>query len=178
MAAGIGLSGPGPARCGGLARRPGPGAALGDSLSRFERSAESVAGYRRRGADEALSFAFETLRNVAGARTQWSIVYDTGEWRVHFKTRRQPAIGLLRLKDLNFCRAAPGLVFGLNAPRGGDMLARLRLHSRESNVAILRASSSETGFLANVQDEEIRRISGLPEATLCVEAWGSGVTTP
>ncbi len=159
---------------GGRVRVPAPG----DSLSRFERTAESVAGYRRRGADEALSFAFETLRNIAGARTQWSIVYDIGEWRVHFKTHRQPAIGSLRLKNLNFCCAAPVLVLGLNAPRGGDMLARLRLHSRESNLAILRASSSATGFLVNVQDEEIRRISGLPEAARCVEASRSGVTTP
>jgi len=152
--------------------------AASDSLSRFERTAKRVAGYRRRGIDEALSFAFDTLRNVASSRTQWSIVYDAGEGRVHFKTRRQPAIRSLRLQNLDFSCAGPVMVLDLNAPGGGDVLARLRPYSRESNLSILRSSFSETTFLADVEDEEIRRLSGLPDATRCVEPEASGITTP
>ena len=57
-----------------------------DSLRRFNIAADRVKAFQPAGAEHSVKYAFETLDKVGGNGTLWSIVFDTHDMKVYFRT--------------------------------------------------------------------------------------------
>ncbi len=140
----------------------GPG-----SLVRFARAAERVRGFDAKGGD-SVRYAFDTLAGVAQpGYTQWSIVYEIDRGRIHFRTKDQPKIRTVSLKELDFRCASPVRVLDLQADLAGDVTAKLVPYSREINHKAVSAAFHKTPFLASVPEQEIGRVARYPEGATC-----------
>jgi hypothetical protein len=65
---------------------------ISSSLRRFKIAANRAAEFDPAGADNAVNYAFETLEKVGGDGTLWSIVFDTHDLSVYFRTKSNRAI--------------------------------------------------------------------------------------
>jgi choloylglycine hydrolase len=149
--------------------------------SRFVRAAMRAAAFRA-GADP-VQYVFDTLHDVAQGKealspappahiTQWSIVYEIDRLRVHFRTRRHPAIKTLDLGPLDFSCVSPVLGMDVHQSDGGDVLGRLRPYTSIDNVALVRSTWGQTGFLKLRPLEEMEYVGMLPYQSVCVAAPG------
>lgn len=147
--------------------------------SRFVRAAARALAYRSNA--DPVRYVFDALHEVAQGKealspeptayiTQWSIVYEIDRPRVHFRTRRQPAIKTLSLESLDFSCAKPFLGADVHQPEGGDVRSRLRPYTRADNVALVRSTWAQTGFLKNSPREEVDFVGGLPYQSICAAA--------
>ncbi|MCI0451578.1 MAG: linear amide C-N hydrolase [Candidatus Latescibacteria bacterium] len=133
------------------------------SLDRFARAAR---GLPRQG--NAIDGAFALLDEVAqGEYTQWSIVYDIGEKRAHFRTRAHRDVRFIDLDALDFSCAAPVRVVDVNAAHRGDVSKRLKEYSLDTNRKLVRASFAETEFLRHTPEDAVEALARYPEATTC-----------
>lgn len=143
--------------------RSGPG-----SLDRFVRAAEAFRNFKAD--DSAVDYAFQTLANVAqGDYTKWSIVYDAGKQRIHFRTFDSPRVRFLDLKAFDFSCATPVKVLDINAALAGDVAGKFVEYTREANRALIFKSFRNVEFLASTPDAELDRLAAYPETTTCAE---------
>jgi choloylglycine hydrolase len=138
----------------------------GSSLDRFARAARGLApaGSTNNPVDDA----FALLDQVAqGEYTQWSIVYDIGEKRAHFRTRQRREVRFVDLDALDFSCATPVRVVDVNAAQRGDVSKRLKEYSLDTNRKLVRASFAETEFLRDTPPDVVEALARYPEATMC-----------
>jgi len=145
--------------------------------SRFVRAAARALAYRPNA--DPVGYVFDALHEVAQGKealspappahiTQWSIVYDIDRARVHFRTRRHPAIKTLALESLDFSCATPVLGADVHQPEGGDVRQRLRAYTRADNADLIRSTWAQTGFLKHSSREEADLVGALPYQSICV----------
>jgi choloylglycine hydrolase len=143
---------------------------------RFARAAIRTASYRP-GVDP-VQYVFDTLHEVAQGKsasapapnaqvTQWSIAYDIDSLRIHFRTRTHEAIKTVALTSLDFSCASPVAGIDVQQPAGGDVQPRLRTFTAADNLALIRASWSQTGMLKLTPASEMERIAALPDKSAC-----------
>src|SRR6185369_15581150 len=132
------------------------------SSSRFARAADRVRSYRP--SDDPVAYVFDTLADVAQARTQWSIVYEIDRSLVHFRTRGNPRTRTLSLASLDFSCAAPVLALDL-ASGDGDVRPLLAPYARARNLELIRSSFGQTEFLKGVPAAELQRLAARPDET-------------
>ncbi|HXV14270.1 MAG TPA: linear amide C-N hydrolase [Candidatus Krumholzibacteria bacterium] len=138
----------------------------GSSLDRFARAARGLAPSTKK--SNPVDEAFALLDQVAqGEYTQWSIVYDIGERRAHFRTRRQRDVRFVDLDALDFSCKTPVRVVDVNAAHRGDVSKRLKEYSLDTNRSLVRASFAETEFLRETPPEAVEALARYPEATTC-----------
>ena len=127
---------------------------------------------------DPIQYAFDTLEEVAQGRqaiapappahvTQWSIVYDIDRLQAHFRTRAQPANKTLALAGLNFSCASPVTGVDVHQADGGDVAPRLRPFTRADNLALIRATWSQTAMLKSAPAAELERVASLPDKFAC-----------
>jgi len=137
------------------------------SLSRFAHAARRTREFSGKDGDP-VPYVFATLAQVAQREhTQWSIVYEIDQARVHFRTQRNGQIKTLSLQGLDFSCATPVLLLDLHQNQPGDAGPQLRPYSRAVNLALLRSSFAQTDFLARTPAAEIERDAALPDAGTC-----------
>ena len=134
------------------------------SLARFVRAANHVKNFR---SGEPVSYAFDSLADVSSALTQWSIVYEIDRGIIHFRTRSNPEIRTLALKDLDFLCSSQVLFLDLMEKKQGDIRAELRQYTTEANLSMLRSNFPRVDFLKHTSDAELQRIAKLPEKSSC-----------
>ncbi len=103
-----------------LFSKPGP------SLIRFEIAANRVKDFNENGKEPAVDYAFDTLQRACGesagsSPTQWSIVFDTEDLQIHFRTRTNPEIRSISLAMLNFSCSAPVRMLDIHQNLSGDI---------------------------------------------------------
>ena len=137
------------------------------SLDRFAIAAARVAGGP--GAETApVTAAFDLLARVAqGEYTQWSIVYDIGGRRVHFRTQANPIARSIDIAKLDFACATPVRMIDVNTPLTGDATARLTDYSEDANRVLVRASFAGTDFLRALPPETADAQARFPASTRC-----------
>lgn len=145
----------------------GAQASSASSLDRFARAARlSAGGSANHG---GVQTAFAILDDVAqGDRTCWSIVYDIGNRRVHFRTRGAREIRFLDLAGLDFRCETAVRVLDVNAPISGDLADRLDDYSLDRNRSLVRASFAKTEFLQGIPSEVLEQIVRSPDRMPCV----------
>jgi len=144
------------------------------SLHRFARTAERVSTYHRLPPQQAVATAFATLDSAGNDRTQWSIVYDAGSRRIHFRTRSRHEIKTVELGRLDFSCDNPSLMLDMNTRAHGDVTGSLLHWSVEANIGLVRGAYAKTDFLSNVPEPEIQRIGRFPSSATCQASSGKG----
>ena len=107
---------------------------------RFRIAADRVTSFRPSDAAPAQAYAFETLRRLSGQAlgstpTQWSIVFDTENLRIHFRTSHNPEIRTVDFSRLDFGCGTPARMLDVHAPLSGDISDKLGEYAFETNLA-------------------------------------------
>jgi hypothetical protein len=115
----------------------------------------------------AVDYAFAILKKVSVDRTRWSIVYDVGNGRVHFRTRSHPGIRYLDLQAFEFDCGTPVKILDMERPEVGDVTNSFVDYSFEANHDLIRKTWRGTDFLKNTSDELLERVARYPESMVC-----------
>lgn len=106
------------------------------SLRRFDISASRAQSFEENDTNEAVPYAFETLRRVCGEKvygtpTQWSIVFDTQNLTTYFCTKMNPEVRSISLGELDFSCQSPVKMLDIHAELSGDVTDELVNYSHE-----------------------------------------------
>lgn len=138
-----------------------------DKSSRFARAGRRALDFRATGKrDDAIGYAFSTLRGVAQPSTQWSIVYDLRGGELFFRTRSRESVRRLAVEALDFACAAGVRAVDLDNP-GPDMAAALRPLTAQQHRGFLATVYAKTPFLAKTPPERIDELANQPLAASC-----------
>jgi len=151
---------------------------------RFEIAADRVKGFNENGKDKAVDYAFDTLEktrdDAESNPTQWSIVFDTKNLKIHFHTRTNPEIRSISLTMLDFSCATPTQMLDIHQNLSGDISNNFMDYSHEVNLNHFLRFIEKWG-LSNVSPEEIKalteHLAQLPHSRVKIEAFfNSGLT--
>ncbi len=107
------------------------------SLVRFQIAADRVKSFDENGKDKAVEYAFDTLektRDEGEAGTQWSIVFDTENLKIHFHTRTNPEIRSITFAMLDFSCTTPAGMLDIHQNLSGDISNDFMPYSHEVNL--------------------------------------------
>jgi choloylglycine hydrolase len=110
-----------------------------NSLERFGIAADRVTDFQPGDAPSAVAYAFETLDRASGQATggtptQWSIVFDTENLRVHFRTSRNPQVRSVDFAKLDFACGTPVEMLDVHAPLAGNISHKLGRYTFGANL--------------------------------------------
>ena len=150
------------------------GAISGDreSLTRFVIAA---AGQAAATDGDPVARAFATLANArAPGWTNWSIVYELGPLRAHFRTEEHAAIRFVDLAAFDFACQQPARMLDVDAKLEGDVSARFTPYSTAANLDLVTRSYRKVPFLMETRDSALQAVARQPERSRCV---GAGVSS-
>lgn len=130
------------------------------SLTRFVRAADHVR--RAPAGGDAVRYAFDGIAKVAGEATQWRVVYELANERIHFASRSAPTIKSVRTGDLDYGCESPVLSLSVATAQAGDATARLATYDASENRRVIVRSLS--GMLPPAV---IDRAVAFPDTTRC-----------
>jgi penicillin V acylase-like amidase (Ntn superfamily) len=104
------------------------------SLKRFIIAAKRASEFKGTNSLAAVKNAFNTLNEVSGQKTngsptRWSIVFDTKNLYIYFKTIINSAIREIHLKELDFSCKSPIKMIDINERLSGDITNQLKAYS-------------------------------------------------
>ena len=110
-----------------------------NSLERFGIAADRVTDFQPGDAPSAVAYAFETLDRASGQATgstptQWSIVFDSENMRVHWRTSRNPQVRSVEFARLDFDCSTPVEMLDIHAPLSGDVSNELGRYTFKANL--------------------------------------------
>jgi penicillin V acylase-like amidase (Ntn superfamily) len=111
----------------------------GNSLERFGIAADRVTEFQPADSASAVAYALDTLDRASGqatggSPTQWSIVFDTKNLRVHWRTSRNSEIRSVDFARLDFACDTPVEMLDVHAPVSGDVSNDLGRNTFEANL--------------------------------------------
>jgi penicillin V acylase-like amidase (Ntn superfamily) len=106
----------------------------GNALERFDIAADQVIAFQPGDAASAVAYAFEVLDQASGqatggSPTQWSIVFDLENLRVHWRTSRNPQIRSIDLDHLELACGHPVEMLDVHLSAAGITIWRLRVRA-------------------------------------------------
>jgi len=135
------------------------------SLARFVRAANGTHEARTKAGENPTDDAFAILADVAQPdSTQWSIVYELRNQKVHFKTRGNPEIRTVDLTSYDLDCTAPALMTDLDGKGSG--VAELVPYSIEANRKTIEAGFSAEAVTPPAP-ELIGAMAAYPDSLLC-----------
>ncbi len=106
------------------------------SRGRFIRAAERVTAFKPTDSETAVRIAFDILQDAAGQKMKplspppcWSLVFDTENLRVHFRTIICSDIRAVDFRKLDFSCQTSAKMLDINENLAGDISNRLRDYS-------------------------------------------------
>lgn len=108
------------------------------SLRRFLTAAEQVKAFEPAGAEYAVKYAFDILDKVGGDATLWSIVFDTHDLTVYFRTKSHRAIRYLSLNDFDLSCQAPDMMIDIHEKLEGRIADSMKDYSSDENFEFFR----------------------------------------
>ncbi len=137
------------------------------SIRRFITAAKRNQACQARTTNELVDFAFGTLASVASARTQWRIVYDNTDMRVHYRTRANRKHRSIDISKFDFSSINPVKILDANADLSGDVTGQFSNYTYESNRNLIGSSYRQTSFLSRIPEERLDAIARFPESFKC-----------
>jgi penicillin V acylase-like amidase (Ntn superfamily) len=144
-----------------------PGIRYKSSLLRFQIAADRVRDFQSADTGSNIAYAFETLKSVAGHITQWSIVFDAQNYRIHFHTRSHPEIRIIDLKKLDFSCKTPTKMLNIHEKLSGDITMKLKLYSSEFHYNHALAALKRWG--GDYNPAQIKQYIKFMEGFSCIE---------
>ncbi len=140
-----------------------------DALSRFKIAAKMVSAYGPGQKQPPMEYAFEVLKAVSQGRTQWSIVYDQNNLKVHFFTKNNPKLRMVDLKKMDFSCNAPVLMLDIDADPKGDLTSKFQPYTLAANRDLIGRSFGKTPFLSDLPKQALARYATFPEKCKCTK---------
>ena len=134
----------------------------GHSWERFAIAADRLGSFWPGDSASAVAYAFDTLHRARGevtrsSPTQWSIVFDGDNLRVHFRTSGNPEVRTVDLARLDFDCAKPAQMLDVHAPLSGDISGRLEPFNFEENLLATQNFLEKWGGVSPLQAETLER---------------------
>jgi choloylglycine hydrolase len=143
------------------------------SLKRFAWAADGVRSFDAGDEIPPVEQAFSVLERVAVDDTQWRIVYDIADRRIHFRTLSHPQVRHLDLASFDFSCSTPVKVLDMLDDLSGEVAGKFSDYTYEANHRLMRSSFRQTPFLKDVPDESLAGNARYPEQAVCTSDRGS-----
>ncbi|UCH96311.1 MAG: linear amide C-N hydrolase [Candidatus Aminicenantes bacterium] len=107
------------------------------SINRFVRAANLMASYQPKDNKSAIDYAFKILKNVIHPReelTRWSIVFDTRNFMIYFRSYNNQKIRRIDFKKLDFHCHTPIKMLDVHQDLSGDISDSFIDYSHEINL--------------------------------------------
>jgi len=145
---------------------------LDGSLQRFCLAADRVSDFEVGGDEAAVPYAFDTLEAIRGEQfsihtSQWSLVFDIGALRAHFRTHTHPERRHVDLLDFDLGCSAPVQMLDIQEPLDGDVAGHFFDYDHDLNLEHLRAFMIAWGI--SVSDQTLRQMVRHFESFPCLE---------
>lgn len=149
------------------------------SIERFIKATKMVEGYHSNDTLPPVDQAFDVLKSVQWSarrtrrgvswttHTRWSIVYDSTNLRIHFRTFDNPRIRQVDFRAFDFSCAAPVQVLDINAPLAGNVSGHFVDYTTRMNRDLIETAYNNTVYLPRFPDEWFDALSRYPETTRC-----------
>jgi choloylglycine hydrolase len=135
----------------------------GSSYDRFVRASDMVKNYDPQKSKSIDDYTFSILENVKWSTpTQWSIVYDLRNLRVHYYTIDNNQVRDIDLNAFNFSCKTPVKLLDINAALFGDVTKKFTDYSYERNRDDIKK-------VLEIPEEALNVIARYPETTICTE---------
>ena len=160
---------------------------LGRSAERFVTVADMIKKYDPKNLTSAVDYAFDILNNVAAVgpiATEWSIVYDIKNLRIHFRTLENQKIRHIDLAHFDFSCKTPVKVFDIQGDQSGDVTKKFMNYTQQRNQQLVRNAFEKTAwtwlmraddssmihpFDNNIPENLRDAISQYPETVICTK---------
>jgi len=147
-----------------------PVPAMGSSSrGRFIRAADRATAFKPTDSQTAVNTAFDILEDVSvpnghGIATCWSIVFDTKNLQIHFKTIARSEIRMIDLQKLDFSCQSPVKMVDINEKLSGDITDQLKDYSFKLHYDHALRAAKKYGLEMGPEElmKEIRSIEEFP----------------
>jgi choloylglycine hydrolase len=104
------------------------------SIRRFIGAADRVSTFKTSNSETAVNEAFDILDKVSGQKTngsptRWSIVFDTKNLQIYFRTIVHNEIRVVDLRKLDFSCKTPVKMIDINEKLSGEITSQLKDYS-------------------------------------------------
>jgi len=140
---------------------------LGETSGRFA-TAASMIGAHDAGTPWAVKDAFEILRAVSQAGTQWSIVYDLKNRTITYMTRGNTAPRKIEVARFDFSCSPARLCVDIEDNVKGA--ADFKAYTDESNAALIDLVWDSIEFLKNIPAQVRAAFVGYPATVACAKS--------
>jgi len=135
------------------------------SLQRFVRVAEGAAAKDDSAGVARAWSLLESVQFDAAHGTQWQIVYEPRERRVHFRSRRHPSIKTVALGSFKAGCGEPVMTLSLASDASGEVGGAFAPYSEKANLELVRATLAP--MLTKLPPGIERRVAGHPGTLSC-----------
>jgi choloylglycine hydrolase len=106
---------------------------------RFGIAANRVTSFQPADAASAVAYAFETLDQASGQATggpptQWSIIFDSANLRVYWRTSLNSQVRYVDFAQMDFACGTPVEMLDVHAPLAGDISNKLGRYAFDTNL--------------------------------------------
>lgn len=145
------------------------------SIERFIQAAIKLKNYQPGISKSPLDYSFDLLNSVSWtakrkmwtSRTQWSIVYDTNDLQIYFRTFNNRKIRSINLNAIDFSCATPAKVLDVNAKLSGDVTKKFFVYTRKLNRQFTANAFNKTYYLPKLSDEALDAMAQYPDTFVC-----------
>lgn len=135
-----------------------------DSKDRYVRTCKNMKTYKN---ENAVEYAFKTLKDVTYSATVWSIVYDITNMKVYFTTEGNTNRRSFSLNNFDFKCTTTIKTLDMNTTTSGNLNKLFVSYSYEKNKAFIETAFEEIEFLSDVPREFIDRLIIYPKSVKC-----------
>lgn len=136
------------------------------SSSSYDRFAQASMMINAFDGKEPVDYAFHTLKQVKQEGfTQWSIVYDVKNRRIHYRTAANPTIRKLALETVDFSCSHERLVADIDHREVDGKT--WSVYSFEKNFDQIKRAFAACEFLKDVPAAELLLVARYPETVTC-----------
>jgi len=138
----------------------------GNDLSgRFGRAADMLTKYST---ENPVDYVFSILHNVSQSNTKWSLVFDSKNRILYYRTARNPEIRSVSLTNFNLSCNSDVYMIDVNGEGNGNMTKKCFPYSQELNEKMTRDvyRQMEQKF-GPITDERLKKIYNYPATTSC-----------
>jgi len=135
------------------------------SLRRFQIAAEKVKAFEPVSTEDAVKYAFNILDKVGGAATLWSIVFDTHDLTVYFRTKSHQTIRYLSLNDFDLSCQTPDKTIDIHEKLEGHIADLMKFYSSDENFEFFRKAIVKREI--PMSNEQLQAISTILDSYEC-----------
>ncbi len=160
----------------------------GRSVERFTTVADMIGRYDRKTSKSAVDYAFDILKSVeviGDVATEWSIVYDIKNLRIHFRTLENQNIRHVDLKHFDFSCQTPVKVYDIQTDQSGNVTKKFIDYTQQINQQLVRNAFEKTVWTRlmrandsgtihpfdnnNIPENLLNAISQYPATAICTK---------